>query len=76
MKCVLCDHVFTDADTGYVRGSISGEVIELLKKGVKPTGQIFDHKGVIMCISHFMDIPKHIAENLNTNAATRKGKSE
>jgi hypothetical protein len=67
--------VFTDADTGYVRGSISGEVIELLPSGLKGTGQEFDHKGVIFCVSHFQDIPKHIAENLNSNAANRKGKA-
>ena len=72
MRCVLCDHIFTDADTGYVRGSISGEVIELMQGGLKGTGQLFDHKGVIFCISHFEDIPKHISENLKANAANRK----
>jgi hypothetical protein len=73
MKCVICGHIFTEADPGYVKGSISGEVIELLKKDLKPTGQILEHRGIIMCVSHFEDIPKYIAENLKTNAATRKG---
>ena len=75
MRCVLCGHIFTDADTGYVRGSISGEVLELLPSGPKQTGQLFDHKNLLMCVSHFIDIPKHVAENLNSNAANRKGKA-
>jgi hypothetical protein len=75
MKCVLCGHVFGPDDTGYVRGAISGEVLELLPSGPKATGQIFDHKNILLCISHFIDIPKHVAENLNSNAANRKGKA-
>ncbi len=75
MRCVLCGHVFTDADTGYVRGSISGEVMELLPSGPKATGQTFDNKNVLLCISHFIDIPTHVSENLNSNAANRKGKA-
>jgi hypothetical protein len=82
MKCVICGHIFTEADTGYVKGSISGEVFELLPlpknraledSSLKATGQTFDHKGVKMCVSHFEDIPRYIADNLKTNAVTRKG---
>jgi hypothetical protein len=72
VKCVLCGRQFGPEDAGYVRGSISGEVMELLPSGPKQTGQIFDHKNIIMCVSHFEDIPKHIAENLRQNAAKRK----
>ncbi len=73
MKCLICGHIFTESDVGYVKGSISGEVIELLKKGLKPTGQFLEHKGIIFCTFHFEEIPKYIVENLKTNAATRKG---
>lgn len=72
MRCVLCGHIFTEADTGYVRGSISGEVIELLPSGLKSTGQKFQHEGMIFCVSHFQEIPKNIDANLQSNAANRK----
>lgn len=75
MKCVLCGRQFCPDDVGYVRGSISGEVIELLPSGPKQTGQIFDYKNIIMCVSHFEDIPKYASENLRANAANRKGKA-
>lgn len=73
MRCVICGHQFNDADTGYVRGSISGEVMEFLPSSPKATGQVLEHKNLLMCISHFEDIPKFIAENLRSNAANRKG---
>jgi len=75
MKCVICGHIFGPDDVGYVRGAISGEVMELLPSGPKPTGQVLDHKNIIMCVSHFEDIPKYISENLRANAANRKGKA-
>ncbi len=75
MRCVLCGHEFTKADTGYVRGSISGEVLELLPSGPKTTGQVLEHKNILICLSHFEDIPRHIAGNLRDNAAKRKEKS-
>ena len=33
MKCVLCGRSFGPDDVGYVKGSISGEVLELLPTG-------------------------------------------
>lgn len=74
MRCVLCGHNFDDSDTGYVRGSISGEVLELLPSGPKQTGQVLRHENILLCLSHFEDIPKHIAENLRLNAAKRNEK--
>lgn len=75
MKCVLCGHQFGPEDVGYVKGSISGEVLELLPSGPKQTGQLLHHDNILMCVSHFQDIPRFIAENLQTNAASRKSKS-
>jgi len=72
MRCVICGHQFTDADVGYVRGSISGEVLELLPSGPKATGQRMQHENVLICISHFEDIPRNISKNLQMNAANRK----
>lgn len=75
MRCVLCGQLFTDADQGYVKGSIAGEVYELLPGGIKPTGQKLHHEGLIFCVKHFQDIPKNIEINLQSNAANRKGKT-
>ncbi len=75
MKCVLCGHQFGPDDVGYVKGSISGEVLELLPAGPKQTGQLLHHENILMCVSHFQDIPRNIAENLQANDASRKSKS-
>lgn len=75
MKCVLCGQEFGPDDVGYVKGAISGEVMELLPSGPKQTGQMLHHENILMCVSHFIDIPKHISENLQANAAIRKSKS-
>lgn len=71
MRCVICGYKFTKDDTGYVKGSISGEVLELLPSGPKATGQVLQHENVLMCLSHFEAIPRHIAENLKMNAQER-----
>jgi len=62
LKCCLCGADLGEHD-GYIRGSISGEVIEL---GVSPktTGQKNSWDGVAFCLRHFEDIPKNIADNL------------
>lgn len=71
LRCVLCGHQFGPDDVGYVKGSISGEVLELLPSGPKATGQVLEHKNVLVCLSHFEAIPRHIAENLKMNAQER-----
>lgn len=68
MKCVICGADLGEHD-GYVRGSISGEVIQ---PGPKATGQTFSHNGIAFCIKHFEDIPKNIAENLALIAKKRE----
>jgi hypothetical protein len=71
MRCVICGHKFTKDDTGYVKGSISGEVLELLPSGPKATGQVLRHENVLMCLSHFESVPHNISENLRMNAQER-----
>lgn len=75
MRCVICGHQFGPDDTGYVKGCLSGEVLELLSSGPKATGQVLQYDHVLMCMEHFEQIPKHISENLISNAANRKGKA-
>lgn len=70
LKCVICGADLGEHD-GYVRGSISGEVIEL-GTSPKATGQKNAWEGVAFCLQHFEDIPRHIADNVNTIAAKRK----
>ena len=72
---MLCGRLFEPEDVGYVKGTISGEVMELLPSGPKQTGQVLHHENILMCVSHFIDIPKYISENLQANAAFRKSKS-
>ncbi len=64
LKCCLCGADLGEQD-GYVRGSISGEVIEL-PDGSTPrqTGQKNSWEGVAFCLEHFEAIPQNIAENI------------
>lgn len=64
LRCVLCGADLGGHD-GYVRGSISGEVIEL-PEGSSPraTGQKNSWEGLAFCLKHFEDIPRNIAENI------------
>jgi len=64
LKCCICGKDLGEHD-GYVRGSISGEVIEL-PEGSSPraTGQKNSWEGLAFCLQHFEDIPKNIAENI------------
>lgn len=64
LKCCLCGADLGEHD-GYVRGSISGEVIEL-PEGSSPraTGQKNSWEGLAFCLKHFEDIPRNIAENI------------
>jgi hypothetical protein len=71
MRCVICGHKFGKDDLGYVKGSISGEILELLPSGPKATGQVLRHENVLICLSHFEAIPRHISENLQMNAQER-----
>jgi hypothetical protein len=60
LKCCLCGADLGEHD-GYVRGSISGEVMQ---PGPKATGQKNAWEGLAFCLVHFEDIPKNIAENV------------
>lgn len=73
LKCVICGADLGEHD-GYVRGSISGEVMEL-PDGATPraTGQKNAWEGVAFCLEHFEQIPQNIAENL---ALTRKKREQ
>ncbi|MCK9570685.1 hypothetical protein M0R72_17180 [Candidatus Pacearchaeota archaeon] len=64
LRCCICGSDLGEHD-GYVRGSISGEVIEL-PEGSSPraTGQKNSWEGLAFCLKHFEDIPKNIAENI------------
>jgi hypothetical protein len=68
LRCVLCGADLGEHD-GYVRGSISGEVIQ---PGPKATGQKNSWEGLAFCMQHFEDIPKNIAENLALIAKKRE----
>ena len=68
LKCCLCGADLGEHD-GYVRGSISGEVIQ---PGPKATGQKNSWDGLAFCMKHFEDIPKNIAENLALIAKKRE----
>lgn len=68
LKCVICGADLGEHD-GYVRGSISGEVIQ---PGPKATGQKNSWDGLAFCMRHFEDIPKNIAENLALIAKKRE----
>ena len=70
LKCVICGADLGEHD-GYVRGSISGEVVEL-SGGPKATGQKNSWEGVAFCLQHFEDIPKNISENIALIAKKRK----
>ena len=70
LRCAICGEDLGDHD-GYVRGSISGEVIEL-GASPKATGQKNVWEGLAFCIKHFEDIPKNISENLGLIAKKRK----
>jgi hypothetical protein len=64
LKCCICGADLGEHD-GYVRGSISGEVIELID-GSPPrqTGQKNQWEGIAICLEHFEAIPQNIAENI------------
>ena len=68
LKCCLCGADLGEHD-GYVRGSISGEVIQ---PGPKATGQKNSWDGLAFCMKHFEDIPKNISENLALIAKKRE----
>ncbi|MFA5408735.1 MAG: hypothetical protein WC343_08205 [Bacilli bacterium] len=72
LRCVLCGADLGEHD-GYVRGSISGEVIEL-PEGVSPraTGQKNSWEGLAFCLKHFEDIPRNISENIGLIAKKKK----
>lgn len=68
LRCCICGADLGEHD-GYVRGSISGEVIQ---PGPKATGQKNSWEGLAFCVQHFEDIPKNIAENLALIAKKRE----
>lgn len=72
LRCALCGADLGEHD-GYVRGSISGEVIEL-PEGVSPraTGQKNSWEGLAFCLKHFEDIPRNISENIRLIAKKKK----
>jgi len=72
LRCALCGADLGEHD-GYVRGSISGEVIEL-PEGVSPraTGQKNSWEGLAFCLKHFEDIPRNISENIGLIAKKKK----
>jgi hypothetical protein len=70
LKCCLCGADLGKHD-GYVRGSISGEVVQ---PGPKATGQTFQHSGLAFCMQHMEDIPKNISENLSLIAQKQREK--
>ena len=70
LKCCLCG-VDLGSHDAYIRGSISGEVIEL-SKAPKATGQKNSWEGVAFCLKHFEDIPTNISENLGLIAKKHK----
>ena len=73
LKCALCGEDLGPHD-GYVRGSISGEIMELVANGPpRPTGQKNAWEGLAFCIEHFQKIPENIADNL---ALTRKKREQ
>jgi hypothetical protein len=64
LRCAICGADLGEHD-GYVRGSISGEVIELPEGGSpRNTGQKNSWEGLAFCLTHFQDIPANISENL------------
>lgn len=71
LKCVLCGEDLGGA-TGYIRGSISGEVIAFERGGPKATGQTNAWEGVAFCLNHFKDIPQNIAQNMDIRAMALK----
>ena len=72
LRCALCGADLGEHD-GYVRGSISGEVIEL-PEGVSPraTGQKNSWEGLAFCLKHFEDIPRNISENIGLIAKKKR----
>lgn len=75
LKCAICGAGLGEHD-GYVRGSISGEVMELSGPVTRATGQTFQHAGIAFCIRHFEDIPRNISENLALIAKKRNTKDD
>jgi hypothetical protein len=75
LKCVICGEDLGNK-TGYVRGSISGEVYQYERAGPKATGQKSTWEGVAFCSKHFEQIPKHIEENMQARASKLKGTGE
>jgi len=72
LRCVLCGADLGEHD-GYVRGSISGEVIELPEGGSpRATGQKNSWEGLAFCLKHFEDIPRNISENIGLIAKKKK----
>jgi len=72
LRCAICGADLGKHD-GYVRGSISGEVIEL-PEGISPrqTGQKNSWEGLAFCLRHFEDIPRNISENIGLIAKKKK----
>lgn len=72
MRCAICGADLGKHD-GYVRGSISGEVVEL-PEGIspRPTGQKNSWEGLAFCLKHFEDIPQNISENIGLIAKKKK----
>ncbi len=72
LRCAICGADLGKHD-GYVRGSISGEVIELPEgSSPRPTGQKNSWEGLAFCIEHFEDIPQNISENISLIAKKKK----
>jgi hypothetical protein len=71
LRCCLCGADLGEHD-GYVKGSISGEVIDLTTDAPKSTGQKNSWEGIAFCLQHFEAIPTNIADNLGLIAKLRK----
>ena len=72
LRCAICGADLGKHD-GYVRGSISGEVVEL-PEGIspRPTGHKNSWEGLAFCLRHFEDIPRNISENIGLIAKKKK----
>lgn len=79
LRCAICGADLGEHD-GYVRGSISGELMELseghvngvLKQTIRATGQKNSWEGLAFCLKHFEDIPRNISENIGLIAKKKK----
>lgn len=72
LRCAICGADLGKHD-GYVRGSISGEVMELPEgSSPRPTGKKNSWEGLAFCLRHFEDIPRNISENIGLIAKKKK----